>query len=179
MNKSITALEDEILVLRSQQGQNDAFEELVGRWQKRLWLRAFRVTKNETASWDIVQNTWQRVVRSLSRLENPAAFPGWILRITNNLAVDWIRREIRQRSAQESYVESAHDINTPRNSSPDLIRQALARLKPDDCEVLTLFYLDELGLSDIAAILGIPEGTAKSRLHYARTRLKTLLEEHQ
>lgn len=164
-------------MLRTQQGCREAFEELVQRWQKRLWFRAFRVTKDEAASWDIVQETWQRVIRSLSRLDDPAAFPGWLLRITHNLAIDWIRKDMRRRDAHASYVRTANDADKPTGSASEGIQAALARVSSADSEILTLFYLDEFSLNEIAHMLGIPIGTAKSRLYYARARLKTILEE--
>jgi RNA polymerase sigma-70 factor (ECF subfamily) len=176
MNKTRESLKDEILVLRAQQGQREAFEELVRRWQKRLWLRAFRVTKDETASWDIVQDTWQKVIRSFSRLDNPAAFPGWLLRITNNLAIDWIRKEVRRRDAHESYARSSDNNVASHGSAFESIQAALARLPSADSEILTLFYLNELSLSEIAQILDIPTGTVKSRLHYARAKMKEIME---
>jgi RNA polymerase sigma-70 factor (ECF subfamily) len=177
MNTRQESLKDEILVLRTQQGSREAFEELVQRWQKRLWFRVLRITRDEAASWDIVQETWQRVIRSLPQLDDPAAFPGWLLRITQNLAIDWIRQDMRRRDAHASYAQSAQHTDAQPKSGFEGLRAALAQLSSADSEILTLFYLDELSLNDIADMLGIPVGTAKSRLHYARARLRAILEE--
>jgi RNA polymerase sigma-70 factor, ECF subfamily len=177
MNTRQESLKDEILVLRTQQGSREAFEELVQRWQKRLWFRVLRITKDETASWDIVQETWQRVIRSLPRLDDPGAFPGWVIRISQNLAIDWIRKDMRRRDAHASYAQNANDAGSSSGAVFERIQDALAQVSSTDSEILTLFYLDELSLNDIADMLGIPVGTAKSRLHYARARLKAILEE--
>lgn len=180
MRESTESLHDEILVLRSQQGQADAFEELVRRWQKRLWARAFRVTRDEAASWDIVQDTWRKAIQALPKLETPAAFPGWILRMTNNLCIDWIRREVRRREIHEAFGETIPESfsdETPWRLSD--VHVALSRLERDDCQIITLYYFDELVVGEIAGLLDIPAGTVKSRLHYAREKLKHILEEER
>lgn len=180
MRESTESLHDEILVLRSQQGQSDAFEELVRRWQKRLWARAFRVTRDAEASWDIVQDTWRKTIQALPKLEMPAAFPGWVLRMTNNLCIDWIRREVRRREIHESFAETI-----PKSVSDDApwllsdVHVALSRLERDDCQIITLYYFDEMAVGEIADLLDIPAGTVKSRLHYAREKLKHFLEEER
>ncbi len=177
MQGNCETIRDEILVLQSKQGCADAFGKLVDRWQKRLWFCAFRITQNEAASWDIVQDTWAKAMNSLSRLDDSAAFPGWILRITNNLAIDWVRREIRQREAQESYTRFAEQTTDATHLTLEAVRFALTRLSGTDAEILTLFYFAGFKLAEISGLLGIPEGTAKSRLHYARAKIKTVLEE--
>ncbi len=177
MNNRYENLHDEILVLRSQQKQVEAFEELVKRWQKRLWRHAFQITRDENASWDIVQNTWMRVIKSLARLEDPAAFPGWVLRIVNNLAIDWIRKEIKRRKTHELYAQSVHDKDLQHNSTFDTVQEAMCKLHPAEHTILGFFYIEGFNLDEIATVLCIPKGTAKSRLHYARKKLKNLLEE--
>jgi len=176
MNKQHESLHNEILVLRSQQKQVDAFEELVKCWQKRLWRHAFQITRDENASWDIVQDTWAKVIKSLGKLEDPAAFPGWVIRITNNLAIDWIRKEMRRRKAHELYEKSIHDKNLQHNSTFDIIQEAMNKLCPSEHTILSFFYIEGFSLDEISTTLGIPMGTAKSRLHYARKKLKNFLE---
>jgi len=180
MSESAESLRDEILVLRAQQGLADAFEELVRRWQKRLWARAFRVTRDEAASWDIVQDTWRKTIQALPRLETPAAFPGWVLRMTNNLCIDWIRREVKRRELHASFAETV-----PESYSDEAARRvrdvhaALSLLERADCQIITLYYFDELSVGEISDLLDIPAGTVKSRLHYAREKLRHVLEEER
>jgi len=70
-------LNDELLVLRCQEGDAEAFELLVGRWQGRLWRHAWRLTGDENAAWDAVQETWVGISRGIVRRADAAAFPAW------------------------------------------------------------------------------------------------------
>jgi len=79
--KSSERIIDEMLVLRCQDGDRRAFDELVGRWQERLWRHARVLTGDDDADWDALQETWLAVVNGLKRLNDPAAFPRWAYKI--------------------------------------------------------------------------------------------------
>ena len=79
-------LNDELLVLRCQEGDAEAFELLVGRWQRRLWRHAWRLTGDESTAWDAVQETWVGISRGISRLVDPAVFSAWAYRIVTPIA---------------------------------------------------------------------------------------------
>ncbi len=174
-----TRIEDELLVLRSQEGDASAFEELVERWQERLWRHAWRLVGNEDAAWDAVQEAWIAVSRGLGRLEDAAAFAAWAYRITSNKCRDRIRRERRHRRAEDAYSEQSgqaeRDAARLRQRRAD-VREALRRLPGRDRAILSLRYEEQFDTAEIAAILRIPEGTVKSRLHYARKRLREIME---
>ena len=170
---------DESLVLRCQEGDAAAFDELVGRWQERLWRHAWRLTGNRDVAWDAIQDTWITVSRDILGLKDTAAFPAWVYRITSNRCHDWIRKERRRRRADEVYAEQADRVKNESQSahqrSSDL-DAALARLSGNDRAILSLRYEEEFEVAVIAEILRIPPGTVKSRLHYARERLRQYLE---
>ena len=88
-------INDELLVIRAQEGAVDALSELVGRWQDRLWRLAWRLTDDEQAAWDVLQEAWIVISRRIGWLSDPAAFPAWAYRITSNKSRDWIRRRQR------------------------------------------------------------------------------------
>ncbi|MGO9112495.1 MAG: RNA polymerase sigma factor [Thermoguttaceae bacterium] len=77
-------LNDELLVLRCQEGDTEAFELLVARWQQRLWRHAWRLTGNESAAWDVLQEAWIGISRGINRLVDAAAFPAWAYQIISN-----------------------------------------------------------------------------------------------
>ena len=81
-------LNDELLVLRCQEGDTEAFELLVGRWQGRLWRHAWRLTGDENAAWDALQEAWIGISRGLVRLADAVAFPAWAYRIVSNKCRD-------------------------------------------------------------------------------------------
>jgi RNA polymerase sigma-70 factor (ECF subfamily) len=171
---------DELLVLRSQGGDATAFEELVGRWQERLWRHAWRMTGDHDAAWDVLQEAWMGISRGLRRLEDPAAFGAWVYRIVSNHCGSWLRRERRRGRADRAYAE-AIDRNADRDDETTErcadLNEALSRLSGRDRAILSLRYYDRFNTAEIAAIVDVPEGTVKSRLHYARKRLRAMLEE--
>ena len=175
-----TRIEDELLVLRSQEGDASAFDELVGRWQERLWRHAWRLLGDEDAAWDVLQEAWIGISRGIGRLEDAAAFPAWAYRIVSNKCRDRIRRERRRREAVESYSDQVRqaDADAPNfDEQCANLREALARLPGRDRAILSLRYEEGFDTAAIAAILRVPEGTVKSRLHYARKRLRKYMEQ--
>lgn len=177
MARSPDDIHDELLVLRCQDGEAEAMEELVARWQQRLWRYAWHLTGKEDAAWDVVQEVWMAIVRGIRRLEDPARFRHWAYRLVTNKGADWVRRQQRLRKLADDAsreVEPADDLST--GDSIDGLRWAFGRL-PTDCRaILSLRYFQDVRLAEIARILELPEGTVKSRLHYARNQLKSALE---
>jgi len=173
-------IEDELLVLRCQEGDAPAFEALVDRWQNRLWRHACRLTGNEEAALDAVQETWIAISHGIRRLNDVTAFPAWAYRIASNKCRDWIRRESRRRKIQEDwFADDAAQREAAAQTDADPARnvdEALQRLPGKDRSILSLRYEEGFDTAAIAAILDVPEGTVKSRLFYARQRLKETLE---
>jgi RNA polymerase sigma-70 factor, ECF subfamily len=171
-------VENEILVLRCQEGDIAAFEQLVKRWQERLWRHAWRLTGDENAAWDALQEAWIAISRGLRRLAEPAAFSAWAYQIVGNKCRDWLRRHRRQRQLDELHGAEVQESYEPAQEPEQYanLRDALAQLSGPDRAIISLRYEDGFGTAEIAAILGIPEGTVKSRLFHARKRLRNYLE---
>lgn len=170
-------ISDQILVLRCREGDENAFDQLVGQWQERLWHHAFRLTGHGDAAWDVTQDAWIGIARGIGSLQDPAAFPGWAYQIVSNKCRDWIRREQRRRRGIQGYAEQFVETSTDGTETFASLREALDKLSPPDQTILSLRYEEGFDTTEIAGILGIPEGTVRSRLHYTRKRLRTLLEE--
>lgn len=178
MLKSRNQIYNELLVLKCQQGERDAFEELVSRWQKRLFNYAFQVTVSESAAWDVVQEAWFAIIKGLSKLQDPAAFPSWAFRILNNKCADWLRNQhLQSRFNKELVNQAENEPDKKQNNSveSESLRAAIAKLPPDSRALLTLRYHEGFDVGRIAKILGIAEGTVKSRLHRTRERLRRLI----
>lgn len=174
---------DEWLVLRSQDGDAEAFGLLVARWQPRLLRHARRLlgagSQEADAAHEAVQEAWLAIVRGMGRLEDPARFRTWTYRIVSRRCVDRFRRRHRDRQLTETVArEAARDApKGPPPDSPDHgLCAALRRLDPMHRCVLELRYLDGLNVREVAEALGIPVGTVKSRLFHARDRLKRAME---
>ena len=168
---------DEVLVLDCQSGSLGALGALVERWQKRLWRHAYCLTGNAEAAWDVTQESWLGIMRGIARLEDPARFPDWAFRIVTHKAGDWLRQRKKTRQPSEGGTggHRAGGRWLPQRGDPiDLFSPTLLKLPPEQRSVLSLYYVEDLGIAEVATSLGIPEGTVKSRLHTARAAFKEL-----
>lgn len=175
MDDAAGQLVDELLVMEAQSGNVRAMEALVSRWQKRLWQYARRLTGSTEAAWDVTQESWLGVVRGIRKLNDPARLRPWLYCIVTNKANDWIRAAAQARTPPE-VVCPAPDGSSDVDVSADLQR-ILRQLPLRSRVVLTLYYLEGLGLSEVARVLNVPAGTVKSRLHRARNEFKELWQQ--
>jgi RNA polymerase sigma-70 factor (ECF subfamily) len=179
MQKSRTQIYDELLLIKCQQGDRAAFDELVGRWQERLLNYAFKVTGSEPAAWDIVQETWYAIIKGIRRLNDVSVFPGWAFRIVNNKCTDWLRNGRLQLRLHEQLEMRAQNQpeNKQKNSAgkTESLRTAVEKLPPDRRALLELRYHEGFDVAQIAEITGVPEGTVKSRLHRTLSQLRLIV----
>jgi RNA polymerase sigma-70 factor (ECF subfamily) len=174
-------LNDELLVLRCQEGDTEAFELLVGRWQQRLWRHAWRLTGDENAAWDALQEAWIGISRGIGRLADAAAFAAWAYQIVSNKSRDLVRRERRRRQATETdfeWMQRDEKEAVASEQQHSSLKEALEQLSGPDRALLSLRYEEQFDTAEIAGILGVPEGTVKSRLYYARQRLRKYMEKN-
>lgn len=175
MERKTERIYDEYLVVCCQGGDQRAFERLVRRWQPKLARQAWRLTGNRDAVPDVVQEAWLAIARRLSSLDDPAHFPGWALRIVRNKAVDWVRHRQRQRSAERALENDV--APEPAAQQHSVLSGALAELSREHRAVLSLYYVEQLTVTEISEALHVPRGTVKSRLFHARRHLKSRLTE--
>ncbi|QYK48261.1 MAG: sigma-70 family RNA polymerase sigma factor [Phycisphaeraceae bacterium] len=173
---------DEWLVIRSQDGEVAALTELVSRWNGRLIGFAMGLTGEEAAALDAVQGAWLVAARDIGKLRDPARFASWMLRVVGNRCADLARRESRRRRTERARAfESDRRITNPEEVAGDSdeserVRRAIRTLGNAQREILGLHHGAGISVSAIASMLGVPEGTVKSRLHAARSELRTILE---
>ena len=182
MRKSRAQIYDELLVLKCQAGEKDAFKELVKRWEKRLWYYAFRVTCSESAAWDILQETWFGIIKGIRKLEDVGVFPKWAFRIASNKCTDWLRKQHLQSRIKSEFSEQMQnesDVVRNINNKTELLRSAVAKLSPKQRAMLMLRYNEGFEIAQIADNLRIPEGTVKSRMHRALNQLRQIVEHQQ
>jgi RNA polymerase sigma-70 factor (ECF subfamily) len=163
-------IEDELLVVDAQSGDQSAMESLVRRWQRRLWHYALRLTGDREAAWDVTQQAWLGIVKGLQKLHDPAKFRAWAYRITSNKAADWVR-------AKASLPQAPlRDIQDPQRCSDGAttVNELLQLMDAEKRTVICLYYFENLSVAEMSDALDIPPGTVKSRLHAARNQLKEL-----
>ena len=174
MKKPTEQLVDELLVMRCQDGDAEAMEALVGRWQRKLWRHALRLTGRRDAAWEVVQDAWLGIIRGLRRLDDAARFRPWAYRIVSNKAADWIKKHRRLREKQQELPDSIPAAPGESRQDAEEMRLVLSKLPTSHGVVLSLRYLENFSIAEIAITLKVPEGTVKSRLHNARNELKSL-----
>ena len=182
MTRSLQSIQDELLVLRSQGGDEEALELLIKSWQVRLWRHARHLTGRGDAAWDVLQETLLAIVKSLYRLDDPALFRTWAYRITTNKCADWTRKQQRDRkllqTAAQNYEPPKIKENEP-NENQKRLHVAMGNLSGDRQAILAMHYQESMGIAEITVALDIPAGTVKSRLFHARKQLKELLERNE
>ena len=182
MGRTHEDIQDELLVLQCQEGDDEALKTLIRRWQPRLARFAWRLTSERDAALDIVQDSWLAIVRRLGRLDDPARFRSWAYRIVSNKCADWIRRRSVQRKVTHKLRDEAvaeYEVQPSAADSADdtdRLRDALRQLPGQQRAILSLHYLDGMGVAEIARVLNAAVGTVKSRLYHARERLRKALE---
>lgn len=165
---------DELLVMHAQDGDAEAMEALVRRWQRRLWAYAYRLTARSEAAWDITQQSWLAIIKGLRRLQDPASFRAWAYRIVANKAMDHLKS---QPAAAPRPAAEAVEQRPARQESHVILRDLLNRLDPAKRALLVLYYLEGLTVPEIGFVFGVPPGTVKSRLHASRAELKKLWQQ--
>ena len=170
----------QLLVVRCQRGDRDAMDALVEYWQLRLFYYVRRLVDQEADAWDAIQKIWLRVFRGLRSVKDPKAFPCWLYALARNTTID----HTRSRSAlrwQSDRLDEANEMVEDRDEEAfegaEAVHNALERLSPAHRDVLTLFFLEDLTVEEIGVVVDAPQGTIKSRLHYARRALRSVLDE--
>jgi len=163
----------ELLVIRCQQGEKEAFELIVKLWQKPLLVFALRYLDQDIDACDAVQETWVSVIKGLNKLQNPSLFVSWLFRILTYKCIDRVRKkQAEERVLKNSDIKlEASEIS---NESESLSR-AIQRLSDEQKTLIMLRFGQGLQIGQIAAMLNIAKGTVKSRLHRALARLREIL----
>ncbi|HVG25060.1 MAG TPA: RNA polymerase sigma factor [Thermoanaerobaculia bacterium] len=157
------------LVLRAQSGDRDAFDVLLRDIAPPLLRYVARVTGDAAMADDVVQDTLITIVRKIAWLDDPALFRPWAYRIAS-------REAFRALKKQRRYVEHTHETAVDEITADPWQRErllaSLEKLSPASRAVITLHYLEEMPLSEVAAVLDLPAGTVKSRLAYGLAQLR-------
>jgi RNA polymerase sigma-70 factor (ECF subfamily) len=165
------------LVEAAQRGDHDAFEALAVGAADRLFAIARLILQDVHAAEDAVQETLVNAWRDLPRLRDPERFDAWLHRVLVNACADQGRHR-RRWSAEIQLVRSEPVAADAIGSmvDRDQLERGFRRLKPDQRVVVVLHFYLGLTAAEVADTIGIPVGTAKSRLHYATETLRAALE---
>jgi RNA polymerase sigma-70 factor (ECF subfamily) len=176
MNGSEKLIE-QVLILRCQIGDKDAFAELIERYGRALRYFIDRLSDNSETAEDIYQDTWLTVIRRIYSLRQADAFPAWLYKIARNKAFEQLRRKKVFISPDDNTTiqdDIEDDTFTAEDSAK--IHTALEKLNPVHKEVLMLRFLEQMQYEQIAMVTGCNIGTVKSRIYYAKLALKKEME---
>jgi len=166
-------------IARAQQGDRQAFAELVQRYRAGVVNVVYRMCGDADLAEDAAQEAFIRVWQHLPRYQPRSSFRNWVYRIATNVALDVLRRE---RDATDIEIvplvaaQSNPEAAVERSERADRVRQAVLALAPASRAVLILREYEALSYKEIAETLDIPMGTVMSRLNYARTQLRETLK---
>jgi RNA polymerase sigma-70 factor (ECF subfamily) len=175
------------LIERSRKGDSQAFGVLVERYQRRVVGVALAVVHNQDDAIELAQETFVRAYENLSKFESRSSFSTWLYRIAANLAIDFWRREGRHLvlHGEDADNEIAKLPTSQGDSFKEVsrlelsarLRQALEQLTPEHRAVILLREVEGMSYDEISEVLQCPRGTVMSRLHYARTHLRSILKD--
>jgi RNA polymerase sigma-70 factor, ECF subfamily len=168
--------EERGFVLAAQEGDMAAFAQLVRRHQQRAYAVARAVLLSHEDAEDAVQEGFLHAHRALNRFRPDQPFGAWLHRIISNAALDLARRR-KVRDTDELVDTHASPFRDPAEADElhDRLRSALSQLPDRQRSVLVLHDVEGYKHAEIGAMLGIPEGTARSDLHHARAAMRSIL----
>ena len=168
---------DEDLVARAAGGEVGAFEALVAPRLNRAVRTASAILGNDADAYDVAQEAFVATWRHLPRLRDRTKFDAWLNKMIVNLCRDALRRRRRSREVAldgAQHLQSEESLDSAANMAA--LTTAFERLSVDHRHLLVMHHLHRVPVADLARELGIPEGTAKWRLHAARAALTRALE---
>nr|WP_257644294.1 RNA polymerase sigma factor [Luteimonas salinisoli] len=147
---------------------------MIRRWSGPLHRYAASIAGSRDAGDELVQDIWLKAIQGIGRLRDCSRFRAWLFGIAHRTAMDRLR--LKYAAPPEPHIDVAElafeDDSVERSETARQVELGLARLPVVERDVLTLFYLQELSLSEVSAVLQVPVGTVKSRLFRARALLR-------
>jgi RNA polymerase sigma-70 factor, ECF subfamily len=173
-------LHEELVVAKAQMGDPAAFEQLIRKYHPKIiyYIRKMLLRKDLAA--DVAQNVWLAVWRKFARLRATEAFNVWLYRIAHAETINLIRDESRYTELPAAYdaAQDGHDADEGFSDEDiRLLNLAVESLNPPLREAITLRFIEAMSYEDIALVTGVPVGTVRSRLHYAKQALRRRMEE--
>ena len=182
-----TGPSDNEVLSRVLQGDQQAYAEIVKRYQAFVFTIALRYTPSREDAEEIAQDCFVKAYRSLSDFRGESKFSTWLYTIVTTTCLTFLRKKKLdiQSLDNEKVFEAADSVDSgfranqvEQKSRVTMVNKAIGLLSTDDAQILTLFYKGEQSLEEIARILTIEANTVKVRLHRARQRLKEKMEKH-
>jgi len=181
-SSNVPSVERALLVERFQSGEFDAFDEIVDKCRERVYNLAYRFTHNAEDAYDISQEVFIKVFKSLGRLKDASAFDAWLKRVTMNACLDYLRRKPNEQNLECSILVQERISGNERTDGPvedgelrGMISRAVDQLPRRQKKVFMLRHYEGLTLKEIAEALNCSPGTVKAHLFRATRKMRKLL----
>lgn len=188
------AVDDDLLIARSQRGDRSAFDQLVRKHEERAYQYAYRLTRNSEMAADVVAEAFLRIHNALANFKSQSSFKTWLYRILTNCYLDLRKRErARPHGSLDAMLstsegEMAQQFEDPgltpeeeaqKGARADAVHAALSQMPDYQRAMIIMYHAEDMSYEDMAAALDLPVGTVKSRLNRARLNLRDLLLRHE
>ena len=194
MSEATPPNEDAQFVARAQAGDPAAFDELVVKYSPRLYGLVYNMTSNHEDTNDLLQDIFAKAYRSIRGFRGKSSFYTWIHTISVNMTINFLKKRARRRHVSlddvdsnvqndKEFIETTARVTNNPVREADLaelqqrLNEAMLKLSPEHRAAVTMFDIQGMPHAEIAKILGISEGTVRSRLFYAHRQLQNHLEE--
>jgi RNA polymerase sigma-70 factor (ECF subfamily) len=191
----LRTLEDHELAAQACDGHERAYRELLERYERPVFSLVFRMVRDRSMAEDLAQEAFVRAFQAIGSYNPSYKFSSWLFKIANNLTIDHLRKrkldtvsihgsphadsaesEERTRITLESTGEDPEAFTENRELGSQ-IEEAIAQLRPEYRTAVLLRHVEGYGYEEVAEIMDVPLGTAKTYIHRGRLRLKELLAE--
>ena len=190
------SIDDSILVQQCQQGDSDAMDRLIRKYQNRIYNIILRMCANPDDAAELTQETFVKIIESIDGFQGKSSFYTWAFRIAVNLTINYCQRNVKLRLRSLDVQQDEHGEQARQqlreflsdNSTPDpatvaqnkelceLAVKSLMKLDDDQKAVVVLRDIEGMSYAQIAEVLDIELGTVRSRLSRARNNLREILE---
>jgi RNA polymerase sigma-70 factor (ECF subfamily) len=190
----LSNLPDADLVALAQRGREDAFRELVRRYERPVFSLIFRMVRDTATAEDLAQDSFIKVLNNIDKYRPEFKLSSWLFKIANNVTIDHLRRRQLDTISMDGspHASTAADVESTRfdvassdeNALDELeskevgsaIERAIATLRPEYRSCILLRHVEGRSYEEIAATLDLPLGTVKTYIHRARHELREQLE---
>ncbi len=192
MQDATSRQQDDELIARTQAGDPSAFDELIVKYSPRLYGLVYHMTSNHEDTNDLLQDIWSKAYRSITGFRGKSSFYTWMHSIGVNMTINFLKKRGRRFHLSlddvdsniqndKEFIELTAASTPVRESNLNELQirlnESMQKLSPDHRAVVTMFDIQGMPHAEIAKILGISEGTVRSRLFYAHRQLQNFLSE--